>query len=352
MVSGQTQKRDFKPFQVSVPCRIDIGGTWDLKALALPLQHIKPATVTIALNMRTEVAFIPNDDGTIKIEDGDLVHETTLDAIDFRHSFGLLLSVLSYYQVSGLDIKITRAIPHGSGLGGSSALAAAVAYGCELITNGHKQEGKWLYEIVGLIHDIEEGFRYSHCGMQDQCAALYGGVQKWTWEYGKERKFERDVICGSEAYQEISSRLLLAYVGRGHDRDVNQKQIDSFLSVDTRDKWLRINLLTHTAAEHVKGKYWNGVVSCIREENSIRLSMVPERLPSEATELYKTAIGSRLAFGIAGAGAGGCVFAFGIEPDDIDDLAMQWKTVLSKYPNSKLILRPEITGEGMCQTSI
>ena len=56
-----------QPIEASAPCRIDSGGTWDIKALALPLEKHKPVTVNIALNLRTRVTLSPFADGKVRI---------------------------------------------------------------------------------------------------------------------------------------------------------------------------------------------------------------------------------------------------------------------------------------------
>ena len=44
-----------QPITVSAPCRVDAGGTWDIKSLALPLERKTPVTVNMALTLRTTV---------------------------------------------------------------------------------------------------------------------------------------------------------------------------------------------------------------------------------------------------------------------------------------------------------
>ena len=53
--------------KASAPCRIDSGGTWDIKALALPLEWIGPATVNMALNLRTWIFLSPFRDGWVRV---------------------------------------------------------------------------------------------------------------------------------------------------------------------------------------------------------------------------------------------------------------------------------------------
>ena len=51
----------------TAPCRIDCGGTWDLKPFALPYYYIKPTTVNIAINLRTKVEILPFQEGWTKV---------------------------------------------------------------------------------------------------------------------------------------------------------------------------------------------------------------------------------------------------------------------------------------------
>ena len=56
-----------KPIEVSAPCRVDSGGTWDIKAMSLPFENVEPVTVNIALTLRTRVSLSSYREGYIKI---------------------------------------------------------------------------------------------------------------------------------------------------------------------------------------------------------------------------------------------------------------------------------------------
>ena len=55
------------PIKTSAPCRIDSGGTWDIKSLALPLEGADPITVNLAINLRTYVTLLPYKSGWVRI---------------------------------------------------------------------------------------------------------------------------------------------------------------------------------------------------------------------------------------------------------------------------------------------
>ena len=55
------------PIHTSVPCRVDFGGTLDIRTLFLPLQHLAPSTFNMALDLRTSVRLSPWQKGCIKV---------------------------------------------------------------------------------------------------------------------------------------------------------------------------------------------------------------------------------------------------------------------------------------------
>jgi D-glycero-alpha-D-manno-heptose-7-phosphate kinase len=341
MTSGRGQDR-FEPFQLSVPLRLDIGGTWDLKAFALPFENKRPCTVNIALDLPTTLKFTSRDDELIHIQDEFSIVTTRLDEIDFRSSFGLLLAICSHYECKGFDLEISYSMPPRSGLGGSGALAAGLIYGIDKIQN----RGIPLYDMARRVNDIEEGLRFSHCGLQDQCAALYGGVNKWTWHYSKQEAFTRESLLEPEDYHEISDRLIIAYLGRGHGANINQQQIESLYDLHTRSRWFEINKITNEAADAIRNGEWMDLRYAILGENYIRWALTPERITNEATALLNA--GGVFGFGVAGAGAGGCAFAFCPDPKSISELHDEWTEILDKTAKSEIIVNPKIAEQGIC----
>src|SRR5690349_13552620 len=69
----------------SAPGRIDCGGTWDIKALALAQERIQPVTVNIAINLRTTVRLYPYDSGKVAIHSqGFDDEEAPVDTLPFH----------------------------------------------------------------------------------------------------------------------------------------------------------------------------------------------------------------------------------------------------------------------------
>lgn len=332
--------QELKALVVSVPLRIDIGGTWDLKAFALLFEHISPSTVNIAIDLPTTLTFRKRDDDLIAIQDDYCKISTDLETLDFRSGFGLLLAICSHYQFRGFSVDIAYSVPPGNGLGGSGALSAGFLYGLLKLFRGGVPN---LRDIAKMVHDIEEGLRFSYCGLQDQCASLYGGVSKWTWQYSKPEPFIRQPLIDTDSYAEISKRLVIAYLGHPHGANINQRQIDSLYDLHTRRKWFCINEITELATEAILNQDWFALQKHIDAENSIRLKLVPGRATRESRELEEAAAQRGIGFGIAGAGAGGCVFAFAPDPSLLDDLLSEWARILNHKQNAEIYSQPAIS---------
>ena len=96
------------PVTASAPCRIDSGGTWDIKALALPLEGLRPVTVNIALDLRTKVDLFPYKDGMVKVSSEGFSKEEVQahGHLPFDTAFGLFFAAVSYFGFHGLEIRI------------------------------------------------------------------------------------------------------------------------------------------------------------------------------------------------------------------------------------------------------
>ena len=109
---------DLKPFLAdhgvwaTAPCRIDMGGTLDIKTFYYPLAYLAPATVNFGLNLRTRVRLFPHDNSGIKISSrGFESAEFPLGKAPFRHPLGLMFAVADYFRVSGVHIDIPPPLP-------------------------------------------------------------------------------------------------------------------------------------------------------------------------------------------------------------------------------------------------
>ncbi|MBW1785493.1 MAG: galactokinase [Deltaproteobacteria bacterium] len=324
----------------SAPSRVDSGGTWDIKGMALPLEGIGPVTVNIALSLRTRVSLRPFDKGWIKIssEGFDSSEAFPAGQAPFDSDFGLYFAAVSHFGFNGLEVAIHSQSPVKSALGGSStALVALVkALGKAAVRLGGKALVK--HRIVSLAYRLEDGIGGGFCGIQDQAAAAYGGVNLWEWTYGKAGiPFKRTPLLDRRGQKALSNRLLVAYSGISHaSLPTNRKWIRDFFSGSTRQAWVEINKKVARFAEAVRQHRWSTAAGLLREELALRKTITPEALIPIAERLIHQAEEAGCGSRFAGAGAGGSLWAIG-ESRDIDELRGQWTETLGPVDGAGIL---------------
>ncbi len=116
-----------KHIQVSVPCRVDFGGTLDISTIYLPLHRLSPSSFNIALDLRTTVTLLPWEEKDIKVSSKGFESAVfKKDKAPFNHPMGLMFALANYFDAHGVHIKIESSSPPRSALGGSSAAAVAI----------------------------------------------------------------------------------------------------------------------------------------------------------------------------------------------------------------------------------
>ncbi len=332
----------------SAPCRLDVGGTWDLKAFALPLALLPPVTTNIAISMRMKAHLGPYREGWVKVSDESGAEAFPLEDASLNSRFGLFLAVISFFGFHGLELSFSYGAPPRSGLGGSGVLTVAAMGALAEVKRRVTGDELSKEDLVRLAHDIEDGLRFSFTGMQDQAAAAYGGVSRWIWKYfSPGEKFEREEVFPKDLYGELESRLVVAYQGIRHESsDVNEKQVECFITGETRREWLRINEIASDFADALSNLDWKSAVEMLNDESLIRATLVPGRVTTLAWELNDIASELGCGFAAAGAGGGGCVWALCPDPELAEELKMRWRKKLGRVKDGK-VLPVGIDGQGL-----
>ena len=336
---------DQTPIQVSVPCRVDLGGTLDISTLYLPLASLSPSTFNIALDLRTRVTLSSFEKGYVKVSSKGF--ETAVfkkDEAPFHHPMGLMFALAKYFDGDGVHLHIDSASPPRSALGGSSAAAVAI------VAAFYRLMGKKIdpVHVAWLAHYIEAGVAGVPCGMQDQLAAAFGGVNQWFGRMGKTGPlFRQKKIFDTDAdIQAFNSHILVAYCGIPHvSKDINKQWVDSFLRGETRKIFEKIAVLTKEFSLHVKKRNYRQAADLMNRETKLRLEMTPEVLDNTGKILFDSAIDCRCGARFTGAGGGGCLWAVG-EAGDIDRLKQRWQNSLALVEGAG-ILKTKIDHQGI-----
>ena len=323
------------PVDASAPCRIDCGGTLDIKTLYYTLGHLSPCTFNIALNMQTRVHLRPYTSGLVKVSSEGFqsaVHPA--DRAPFDSPLGLMFAVTAYFRVGGVHIDIMSESPPRSALGGSSSAAVALIGALSMTL----EERVYLEKTALLAHAIEEAVAGVPCGLQDQLAATYGGIHVWYWPSDPtEPPFKGREVLTKEDYGELNNRLLVAYCGVPHESwNINTKWIQGFISGKNRDLWSEIAACTETFVKALNAKDWASAANAMNREVKTRRKMTPEVLDPVGRVLWEKAMSHHCGARFTGAGGGGCIWALG-DALDIKRLQAVWTDIVSTNKEARLL---------------
>ncbi len=325
--------------EASAPCRIDLGGTLDIQTFYYQLHHLSPCTFNIAIGLRTSVRLYPYKNDMIKISSSGFADtEFPADRAPFDHPLGLMFAIASYFRASGIHIIIDSASPPRSALGGSSAAAVALVGAFLKLLEGTGRSSFSLEKTAMLAHTIEESVAGVPCGMQDQLAAVYGGVNSWSWNGDVSWPvFKQKVLAGKQQYQKLEKQMLLAYCGIPHEsKNINGKWVAQFLSGRHRKSWAEIAKYTHSFVEAFEGSDMKRALIAMNNEMAVRIKMTPEVLDVMGEKLVNSAVENRCGARFTGAGGGGCVWALG-EGKDIRGLEALWEELLAGRDEARML---------------
>jgi D-glycero-alpha-D-manno-heptose-7-phosphate kinase len=329
-----------KAVTASAPCRIDSGGTWDIKALALPFELAKPVTINMALNLRTWVSLLPYRNGWVKISSEGFPHEEEYHhkKVPFNSPFGLFFAAVTHFGLHGLRIHIRSDSPVRSALGGSSTALIALLKALSKVSSMLGQKKRSREEILHLGYHLEDGVSGGYCGIQDQAAAAYGGVNRWAWCYGEKRSFlKREPLLDTRGQRELSRRILVAFSGKIHiSSRINRSWVNDFLSGKTRAEWVKVNDVVRLLAEALEKEAWDKAAGLLREETAIRREMTPDALIPITKRLIDQAENMGCGARFTGAGGGGSLWALG-EENRIMNLREIWVKTLAPVRSGRIL---------------
>ncbi len=322
----------------SAPCRIDTGGTWDIKAMALPFESMGPVTVNIAIDLRTYVTLTPFDDGYIKVSSSGFKASEIFSAenIPLNTEYALFFAAVLWFGFHGIAIKIESSSPVRAALGGSSTALVALVKGLSEIDCRLSKKGMSPEEILYLSFQIEDAVSGGNCGMQDHAAATFGNANRWTWHYGRYGTlWDRKPLLDTEGLKELSEHILVVYSGKTHvSAETNRRWTEQFLSGLTRKDWIKANRTVAEFADAICKHDWDMAGSLMNKEMEIRRNITPEALIPATTILTDQAKEAGCGARFAGAGAGGCVWAIG---NNIKILKKTWEKTIDSLKEARIL---------------
>jgi D-glycero-alpha-D-manno-heptose-7-phosphate kinase len=170
------------------------------------------AVFSSTINRFAYVTLYPRDDREVRIRSLDLGYMVQYDVKERPIYDGVLdLAKAVIHRLGadrGLELDVRSDAPAGSGLGGSSALTAAVIGALARYT-GQTLDA---YELAELNYEIERHDLRIAGGKQDQYATTFGGFN--LIEFHADRVLVNPLSIGRDILNDLESHLLLCYTGR------------------------------------------------------------------------------------------------------------------------------------------
>jgi D-glycero-alpha-D-manno-heptose-7-phosphate kinase len=329
-----------KPIEASAPCRIDMGGTLDIRTFHYSLRHLSPCTFNIAVGLRTRVRLMPYHKDRIKISSkGFKSAEFHIDQAPLTHPLGLMFAAGVYFNAKNVHVRIESQSPPRSALGGSSAaVAAMIAAFSKLWHQAASTRLLGRPQMAILAQGLEEMVAGAPCGFQDQLAAIYGGVNVWEWPTHIEHpQFRKKVVVPKKWHNAFAKHLLVAYCGKPHvSKDINGRWVQQFLEGRFRPLWADIVACTRQFVTAVAERNYSLAGELMNRETALRQEMTPDVLDAIGNQLAKSARSQGCGARFTGAGGGGCIWALG-KIENIDRLRPLWEEILSSDNEARLL---------------
>jgi len=289
--------------RIECPCRADLaGGTLDI----WPLGMLHPGSVTV----NAAIPVMVRMDVDLGAPEGEVWHAvgdadwTRLDASVATTDLSAAVA-FTIKPKGGVRVRVHSQAPLGSGLGGSSAYAVALARGI-LAAIGEEMEDD---RLVLLARDLEARILTVPTGLQDHWPAVLGGTLAIHHEPGGERVERLAVNPGW-----VSERLTVFDTGITHHSGmVNWQVIRRRLDRDS-ETTEALEAIAEASrrcrAELVAGDE-GGVGKAIGAEWNARKHLAPDVCPPELEAIIDAGIAAGAsAIKACGAGGGGSVLVW------------------------------------------
>jgi len=207
---GQPAVTNGRLVRAKAPLRISFaGGGTDLPHY---YEKHQGAVLSSTINRYAHVTIYPRADHDIELRSLDLGHTVRYSVREQPMYDGVMdLAKAAIHRVgvdAGMDLDVRMEAPRGSGLGGSSALTAAVL-GAVASLNGHPYS---LYELAELNYTIERTDLKIAGGKQDQYATTFGGFN--LLEFRPDRVVVTPLRVDAAVLNDLEAHLLLCYTGK------------------------------------------------------------------------------------------------------------------------------------------
>jgi D-glycero-alpha-D-manno-heptose-7-phosphate kinase len=203
----------------------------------------------------------------------------------------------------GVRILVRSDAPPGSGLGSSAALGVATMAALAHYLQWHMLP----YEVARESQALEVEELGLECGVQDQLASAFGGVNYLEVNYPHARvspvKLDTGTLC------ELEDRFVLVYTGRSHfSSAMHEKVIAEYEAGHNRQHFQKLEECARRGKEALLSGDLDAFAEAMNENWTAQKSLHPDITTPEIEALYQNAIAAgAIGFKANGAGGGGTV---------------------------------------------
>jgi D-glycero-alpha-D-manno-heptose-7-phosphate kinase len=142
-----------------------------------------------------------------------------------------------------LELSIFSEAPAGCSTGTSASVTVAVIGALDCLTPGRLNRS----EVAATAHKVETELLHRQCGVQDQIAATFGGINFIEIDQYPQTRVHRIKLPGV-VERDLEARLALVYVGRSHSSSHLHEMVIRELQ-DAGPHALKLKRLRGTAAK-------------------------------------------------------------------------------------------------------
>lgn len=288
------------PFRISF-----VGGGSDLEAF---YSKSPGAVLSTSINQYMYISshkFFDRDKIRVKYSQT----ETVNNASELQHP--ILRTILSKFQLTGIEVSSIADVPSGTGMGSSSSFTVGVLHNIYTALGWEVSKEQLAREACEIEIDILK----EPIGKQDQYAAAYGGLNIFRF-YADGSVITEPLKMNAESIEALNKHLVMFYIG--NQRKASDILTEQKKNTSSEDKFKALQQMV-SLVDELKFALEKGKIDetgRILHENWILKQQLASSISNpEINEIYQTALENGAMGGkLLGAGGGGFML-FYCKPD-------------------------------------
>jgi len=191
------------------------------------------------------------------------------------------LDVLNFRKDCGLEINIYSAAPPGASTGTSAAVSVALIGAL----NKLMEDRMTAHEVAMFAHSIETQYMGLQCGVQDQLASAYGGINAIQIN-----DFPHAIVSpiniADNVWWELEQRLCVIYMGKPHKSSEVHRAVIEKMGTNSHfnDNIEELRCLAKKAKTNVLNGNLDGLGDIMNRNTEVQRKMHPDLVCQKAEE--------------------------------------------------------------------